>query len=126
MRLLLILLTLLCTSPVAHAETHFLKQLDDVPLAPGLKETDTRAFAFDGPTGRIDEAVAVGQVQPRDVRAYYAQSLPSLGWKRGPEAELVYHRPPERLTLQLEKPSDGLTEIRFRLVTRIAAEPAGR
>ena len=39
-------------------------------------------MAFDKPAGRIVEAYAHGAVQTTDVRRFYRQTLPQLGWQR--------------------------------------------
>ena len=76
-------LALLLATGVAHAEG-FLAEVEDLPLAPGLTEQPGGTL-FEGPTGRIVQATAGGTIDPAKVRVFYADALPGLGWKAGPD-----------------------------------------
>lgn len=107
----------------AGAETQFLAAFADVPLAPGLAEQGTAAFAFTGQEGRIAETVASGRGQSaRRARDYYLEALPALGWALQPASgDLVFLRGRERLTLAFADGSDGALTVHFRLVVRPAS-----
>jgi hypothetical protein len=75
---------LLCASPVrtpAAAEGHFLSELDDLPLPPGLTEAPGGVL-FESPSGRIVEATAQGELDAGQILDFYAQTLPQLGWEK--------------------------------------------
>ena len=108
----------LALSSAAHAGDGFLDAVDDMPLMPGLAETGDGGIAFDKPTGRIVRAVAVGDVSAKDVRAFYAGTLPQLGWEREKKLELIgdlliFRREQERLEIQIVPEGAARTEVRF-------------
>lgn len=109
-------------SAAAPAADAFLQGVDGVPLMPGLRQADADALVFDSPWGRVVEAYASGAV-PRDrVLAFYAETLPQLGWSaRGPA---VYEREGE--TLLLEFPTSaaaGTTTLRISVKPADAPAP---
>lgn len=89
----------------------FLSVSEDVPLMAGLTEDADAALVFDTPDGRIVEAAAVGSVTRDDVTAFYAATLPQLGWTR--EAVGRYSRDDETLALEFATIGDR-TLVRFR------------
>jgi hypothetical protein len=92
---------LICASP-AFADTAYFSQIEDLPIAPGLQETDDR-FEFSNSSVRLIRASARGPAQAEQVRAYYQAALPALGWAlsvgSGGENETVYLRGREELAL---------------------------
>lgn len=74
-------LFLLLAIPRAWAG-EFVAGTEDVPLMPGLKLVAGSDLVFDKPEGRIVEAQAQGALSRVKVQAFYAASLPQLGWKR--------------------------------------------
>jgi hypothetical protein len=82
------------------AETHYFSGMPDLPLPPGFSESQT-ATGFDGVDGRLVMAEAVGAGAASEVRAFYSDSLPALGWSLSPTSddELVFLRGRERLSL---------------------------
>jgi hypothetical protein len=60
----------------------FVSGFEDLPLMPGLAQTAEPATVFDTPSGRVVEAFADGSVEARAVDAFYAETLPQLGWRR--------------------------------------------
>src|SRR3546814_7081615 len=54
--------------------------VEDLPLMPGLAEIADAATVFDAPQGRIVESYAAGTVAAAEIRSFYAQTLPQLGW----------------------------------------------
>lgn len=72
--------------PVGYAQAqeagHFIKDIEDLPLMPGLVEEVGSGTAFDTAQGRIVEAFATGPVSEGGVMAFYDRTLPQLGWRR--------------------------------------------
>ncbi len=58
----------------------FLSVMSEMPLMPGLFEVPDTITIFDGPSGRIVEVVAIGDVSVDAIRTFYAAALPQLGW----------------------------------------------
>lgn len=94
----------------ARAENRFMPGMEDMPLAPGLSVVEDAALAFDSPSGRIVEAYAAGQAVPEDIRHFYAETLPSLGWQ--PIGQDSFVREAERLDLDLFV-KEGVTTLRM-------------
>jgi hypothetical protein len=117
----LIVAALLAVAP-AHAEGRFFSAIEDLPLAPGLEEAGP-PFWFDDANGRIVAALARGPARPGEVRRFYLDTLPALGWSFSPgagvEGEIVFLRGRERLAL-LIAPRDGGAEMETRLFIRPA------
>lgn len=109
---------LLAAGPAAAADGRFLRGVDDLPLMPGLTENADAGMEFDAPGGRFVEAVASGAVSAEAVRAFYAATLPQLGWTR--TAEGHYAREDERLRLDVSPAAGGGVTVRF------VIEPADR
>ena len=65
---------------------------------------------------------ARGEAAPEDVRRFYAESLPALGWafEPGDAEELSYLRGRERLTLLIAPLGEG-TILRATLIVRPAS-----
>lgn len=85
-------------------ESVFLSVVEDVPLMPGLIEDEASAVVFDAAQGRIAETVAAGASAGSPGRAavlaFYAETLPALGWRADGEARWV--RAGEILSLEFE------------------------
>jgi hypothetical protein len=76
----------------------YVAEVDDLPLMPGLRQLLGAGLVFDKPSGRIVEVYAQGEVRPEAVRAFYARSLPPLGWQVAGEA--AFRRDGEILLLE--------------------------
>lgn len=85
----------------------FVAGTEDLPLMPGLTPISGSDLVFDKPEGRIVEARAEGALSRAQVQAFYAASLPQLGWKQMSAAE--WRRDAERLTLDFHGPDGHLT-----------------
>lgn len=96
----------LAAAPAALAETLFLKDIDDVPLAEGLVEDRSAALVFNKPAGRIVEAEAAGTLPLEEVRGFYGTTLPQLGWQAGGRDSFT--RGDEQLTLSYSREGDRL------------------
>lgn len=96
----------------------YLDAIEDMPLMEGLRETGEGGIVFDKPNGRIVRSVAEGRVPVNDVRKFYIDTLPQLGWVRRQKLELigdllVFRRETERLEIQTVPVPGGMTEVRF-------------
>lgn len=115
MRHLVTLLTAfwLLAGPAWAESPAFVAGFEDLPLMPGLTGQDEGGMVFDSPAGRIVEATAGGLLSRRQVSAFYAQTLPELGWTaKGPE---TYQRDREVLRLDYtERRPQGIV-VRFSL-----------
>ena len=68
-------------SSLAQEAGLFIKDIEDLPLMPGLVEELGSGTAFDTAQGRIVEAYATGPVSEGGVMAFYEKTLPQLGWR---------------------------------------------
>jgi hypothetical protein len=97
---------LFLAAAVAGAE-EFVAGTEDVPLMPGLIFVTGSDLVFDKPEGRIVEAQAQGALSRAKVQAFYAASLPQLGWKKiGADR---WQRDTERLKLDFRGQDGHLT-----------------
>jgi hypothetical protein len=108
---------LLVLSSVAGAQSAYLADVDDLPLAPGLLEDPTARVAFDKPAGRIVAAVARGSTTVDAVADFYHQTLPALGWNA--VNGNVWHRGEERLAIQVDR-------SKFQVIVRFSLSPQVR
>jgi hypothetical protein len=83
----------------AAAGSLFLVEFEDLPLAPGLAELPGGTL-FESADGRIVEATAAGETGAMQVLAFYAETLPHLGWTKVGEA--AYRRDNELLSIRIE------------------------
>ncbi len=87
------------TGGAATAQGTFLRDVDDLPLAPGLTERAEAATVFDKPGGRVVETTATGAAERASVIAFYAQTLPALGWTS--QGDQRWQRDGEVLTIDI-------------------------
>ena len=66
----------------AQEAGQFIKDIEDLPLMPGLVEEIGSGTAFDTAQGRLVVAYATGSVSEGGVMAFYDKTLPQLGWRR--------------------------------------------
>jgi hypothetical protein len=111
-KMLAIALILLCPA-FAGAAGAFLTGIEDVPVPPGLTENQAAGMVFDSPTGRIIEAVASGELSRDQVIAFYAQTLPQLGWTRISDSE--FKSETETLKLSFDQSKKPLLAVHFTL-----------
>lgn len=79
----------------------YFEALYDVPVMPGLQELKDQAMLFDKPDGRIASVVAASPtLKPEQIRAFYEETLPQLGWKKINSKQYV--RDNSSLTMALE------------------------
>lgn len=110
---------LMCAAP-ASGEARYFSALSDVPMPPGFAESDG-AVGFDGASGRLVAARAIGDLSEAAVRDFYIACLPQLGWALSPRADgvLVFQRGRERLSFTLRSES-GRTYLSADLVVQSA------
>jgi hypothetical protein len=104
--LTMLLMLLAFNSGKATAAEGFISIIDDLPLMTGLVEVKGSALVFSTPQGRIAEvsvkSTSGEAARPKNVVAFYALTLPQLGWKAAGASSWV--REGERLRLAvLEK-----------------------
>ncbi|HWI29202.1 MAG TPA: hypothetical protein VN668_19660 [Stellaceae bacterium] len=102
----LVLSLLLLLAPLPALADEFVAGTEDVPLMPGLQPVPGSALTFDKPQGRIVEAQARGKVTRAAVHAFYAQTLPQLGWK--PAGSNSWRREGETLRLDFHDAENAL------------------
>jgi len=97
-----VLAVFLSISPVrlhlAWAIEYF-SEIADLPVADGLTEQKDKSTVFDAPVGRIVTAYATGKADAEDVREFYDDALPSLGWDKTGEG--TFHRKAETLKIDV-------------------------
>ena len=80
----------------------FFETLPDVPKMKGMEERDDLTFIFDKPEGRIIETLAhLEGLSAEEIRTYYSDALPQLGWMKNNSDEFFRER--EKLSLQFEE-----------------------
>jgi hypothetical protein len=109
---LTLLVPLLIATSSALAAGSYVPGTEDVPLMHGLAPVTEAAIVFDKPQGRIIEATANGAVRRSDVVAFYAASLPQLGWHDAGRQR--FEREGERLSLDFGG-RDGNLQVDFTL-----------
>ena len=110
-----------CARPAAAQGGAFVSDIEDLPLMPGLTEAVDEGMVFDTAAGRIVEAYAAGAVTRAQVVAFYAATLPQLGWTRS--AETVFRREDETLVLEFPPP-DPPAPRRPVLTVRFSLSPS--
>ena len=96
--------------PVLAGEVGYSGVIDDLPLMPGMIEKTEDAVVFDALGGRIVEIGAETQVNALDVREFYADVLPALGWQ--PISLSGFIRDNEILKINSEL-KENITVVRF-------------
>ncbi|MBF0166772.1 MAG: hypothetical protein HQL45_04000 [Alphaproteobacteria bacterium] len=108
-----LLALILSLAQPALAESGFLSGSGDLPLMPGLLEDQKAAVIFDTPEGRIAHFAAQGAALPAEVKRFYEEALPELGWtSTGPNR---FKREGEILQLTIKKDGKKGLEVRFDL-----------
>lgn len=101
--------------------TQFLGAVEDMPLMQGLREVKSEALVFDKAEGRIITAIAEGGVTANDIRNFYIDTLPQLGWTRhvlNPSGSLVFEREKDRLEIAIDSTDARSTLVRFAIEPR--------
>lgn len=101
-----------------NAPARFVSTIEDLPLMDAMGEMGD-GVRFESDQGRIAEASAQGRVSLGAARAFYAQTLPQLGWSRVSDER--YMREGEVLSLsfkELDGTDSGLLRINFSIKPR--------
>ncbi len=93
----------LALGAIGGEPARFVAGLEDLPLMPGLDAMQEAGVWFDTPQGRIVEAFATGPVTRGAIEAFYAETLPQLGWRE--VAAGVWSRDGEALRLEIAAPA---------------------
>ncbi len=93
--------------PVFAAQTVYSTIIEDLPLMPGMVERTNDAIVFDKPGGRIVETSAAISASAADIKKFYDETLPPLGWKVTGNWT-TFTREGETLKLSLEKQDDAI------------------
>ncbi len=95
------------SDPLTPEAPRFSGYIDDLPIMPGLTETD-QGYTFDlFQGGRMAEVRLTGVADAQAVRSFYAAILPRLGWTpTGPEV-YIYRRGRERMIFRVEPAKGG-------------------
>ena len=92
------------------AASRFVPGFEDLPLMPGLETVPDSGLVFDKPHGRIVQAVVTGRLRRGAVLAFYAETLPQLGWTARDKQS--YRREGESLRIEFGGEDDALI-VRF-------------
>lgn len=101
------IIIIVLAAPQSFAQEHvqsaeFFEALPDVPKMHGMEEREDLTFIFDKPEGRIIETLAhLEGLSSEQIRSYYSDTLPQLGWYKNNQDEFI--REEEKLSLQFEK-----------------------
>ncbi|MAF46783.1 MAG: hypothetical protein QGH73_16735 [Rhodospirillales bacterium] len=114
-----VLATVLAAAPPAAAQ--FVPGIADLPMMDGLGGDSEGPVVFDTPHGRIVVATASGGLDKKSVHAFYAATLPQLGWQRLSEGN--FRREDESLKLVISALPGGRIRVRFRLAPVPARAP---
>ncbi len=105
-------------SSASEEPQEYIKILNEVPLMDNLYEVTDSAIFFDKPDGRIAEVIYFSDsLSIDDVKSYYIETLPQLGWSRTDETSesiLAYRREQEIFTIMISK-SDGELVVKFNI-----------
>jgi hypothetical protein len=109
-RTALLILAFLSLAAPAYAADGFVEGIDDLPLMAGLVSAG-EASVFEAPSGRIVETLVEGTASRAAVLAFYAGTLPQLGWR--PDGTGQFVRESERLVIEFPPAVAGRTQVRF-------------
>jgi hypothetical protein len=109
---LAVIATSMAGSSAARAQGFF-ATVSDLPLMASMTERTDEALFYDKPGGRIVEVVAEGTASASATKAFYADTLPQLGWA---VAGTGFERDGERLKILYEQSGETL-------IVRISINP---
>lgn len=107
----------LCHSAFAEQPEAFVPGFEDIPLMPGLIETNEAITSFDSPSGRFIQVymVADKDLSITKIRNFYKESLIPLGWKQAQKTS-CFDREDELLCIYVSGAEKNLI-VRFELNT---------
>ncbi len=96
---------------LAHQE--YVSGIEDLPLYFGFDAEENGTVSYDSADGRIiDAAFSSKKVAANDVRKFYDETLPQLGWKK--VEYQVYRREGETLKVNILE-QNGNTSLKFQI-----------
>ncbi len=98
-------LLIAAAQPDPASAVTYLSAIADLPLPDGVAEQADKSTMFDAPMGRIVTAYASGQADADDVRDFYDDALPPLGWDKTGEGS--FRRKAEVLKIDVLGGQDG-------------------
>lgn len=110
MKYFVFLLLWLSISGISSAA--FLSETVDIPLMEGMTLSDEEEnFNFDTPAGQIVTVTATTAKTEKEVRSFYRETLPSLGWKI--KKDDVFHRGKDLLVIKIDTSKEKQTTVSF-------------
>lgn len=94
------------------AAIDFVPGMQDVPLIESFTIESDKSSIFDTSTGKIVEATAIGAAPEKDVKEFYSDTLPHLGWAEADD--MAFLKEGEELKITTERNSK-ITTIHFYL-----------
>ena len=91
----------------------FISVIEDLPLMPGLTEDVGEAMVFETSTGRVAEAQATGVLPIADVKRFYEEALPQLGWVS--EGSAGFRRGGEQLRIDVSSNPQVAGQTRLKI-----------
>ncbi len=116
MKKLLIISLLLISGCGSALQQHLQAQkyvpgTEDLPVYDGFQPSDTKNLIYDSTDGRIIDASYSSQnVNIVEVKAFYAETLPQLGWRKNKSSE--YRRDGESLKINVTT-KNNITYLKF-------------
>ncbi len=83
----------------AEGELAFLPDIEGVPIYEGFAVNEDKRSFYDSPDGKVAEIVIEGEADGDAVSAFYAETLPQLGWEQ--QKEGGFKRGKEALDLEV-------------------------
>ena len=100
-------------APLPALATDYLSGISDLPLPDGLVEAKDKSTVFDSAVGKVVNAYASGPGTADSVHAFYASTLPQLGWEETEEGN--WRRENETLKIDVLGPAAGPVTATFTL-----------
>lgn len=108
----LCLLLAACAPSEAIEEQVFLPDIEGIPIYEGFAVNEEKRSYYDSPEGKVVEVVIEGRGDKEAISAFYAETLPELGWE--PQKEGGFKRDDEVLDLEITEEKDDI-EVKFSL-----------
>lgn len=98
----------------AQAGDFFVEEMQDVPLPMGAQKQPANDFEFgNDDTQLIEVYYVMTPLKFEEVKQFYRESMPQLGWKKQSESgkEMVFERGSEELTVAQESSEPLLVRL---------------
>lgn len=90
---------------------HYVNGVDELPVPNGFVEKESSNSSFDTVSGRIVDVVYEGKGSLDNIKKYYEDTLPELGWKK--QTLNLYKREEETLQLKMERNGGNTILLNF-------------